>query len=453
MLRYIRLVKDGSHYDLLYWKLKDLEREVLVMKISLPYDKRTMSAEIADKNVLAVLESKAASYKAEKSQEELVEESLDNPIGSPRLEDLVKDKKKITIISSDHTRPVPSQITMPILLRRIRSVAPEAQISILVATGFHRPSTHEELVAKYGEEIVRNENIVMHVSTDDSSMVKIGTLPSGGACIVNRTAVEADLLIAEGFIESHFFAGFSGGRKAVLPGVASYKTIMANHCGEFINSHHARTGNLLDNPIHRDMVYAARTAGLKFILNVVLNEEKEIIGSFAGELERAHEKGCEFVANLAHVPQVQADITVSTNGGYPLDQNIYQAVKGMTAAEAANKEGGTIIMVAGCADGHGGEGFYHNLADAKTPQEFLQKAINTPRLETIPDQWTAQILARILAHHRVIMVSNLVEPHLITDMHMELAKSFDEALVMAYKYEGNDAKVAVIPDGLAVIVG
>ena len=119
MLRYIRLVKDGSHYDLLYWKLKDLEREVLVMKISLPYDKRTMSAEIADKNVLAVLESKAASYKAEKSQEELVEASLDNPIGSPRLEDLVKDKKKITIISSDHTRPVPSHITMPILLRRI----------------------------------------------------------------------------------------------------------------------------------------------------------------------------------------------------------------------------------------------------------------------------------------------------------------------------------------------
>ena len=440
-------------YGLLYLKYEDLEREVFNMRISLPYDKGTMDAEVADENLLAVLESKAADYKADKGQEELVEESLDNPIGSPRLEELVKGKKNITIISSDHTRPVPSRITMPILLRRIRSVEPEANIRILVATGFHRPSTHEELVAKYGEEIVKNENIVMHVSTDGSSMVRIGTLPSGGACIVNRTAVDADLLIAEGFIESHFFAGFSGGRKSVLPGVASYKTIMANHCGEFINSHHARTGNLLDNPIHRDMVYAARTAGLTFILNVVLNEEKEIIGSFAGELERAHEKGCRFVADLAHVPQVQADITVSTNGGYPLDQNIYQAVKGMTAAEAANKEGGTIIMVAGCADGHGGEGFYHNLADAKTPQEFLEKAVNTPRLETIPDQWTSQILARILSHHRVIMVSDLVEPQLITDMHMELAKNFDEALAKAYEYEGKDAKVAVIPDGLAVIVG
>lgn len=423
------------------------------MEISLPYDKGAIKAEIADENLLAVLESKAAGYKADKGQEKLVEESLDNPIGSPRLEELVKGKKKITIISSDHTRPVPSHITMPILLRRIRSVEPEAQISILVATGFHRPSTHEELVAKYGEEIVRNENIVMHVSTDDSSMTKIGTLPSGGECIVNRTAVEADLLIAEGFIESHFFAGFSGGRKSVLPGVASYKTIMANHCGEFINSNFARTGNLLDNPIHRDMVYAARTAGLTFILNVVLNEDKEIIGSFAGDLERAHEKGCAFVADLAHVPPVQADITISTNGGYPLDQNIYQAVKGMTAAEAANKDGGTIVMVAGCSDGHGGEGFYHNLADVQTPQEFLQKAISTPRLETIPDQWTSQILARILSHHRVIVVSDLVQAHLITDMHMELAKSFDEAMNMAYKYEGNEAKVAVIPDGLAVIVG
>ena len=295
------------------------------MKFSLPYDKGVMAAEIADANVMAVLESKAASYRAAKTQEELVEESLDNPIGSPKLEDLVKGKKSITIISSDHTRPVPSHITMPILLRRIRSVEPDADIRILVATGFHRPSTHEELVAKYGEEIVEHEQIVMHVSTDDASMVKIGTLPSGGACIVNRTAVEADLLIAEGFIESHFFAGFSGGRKAVLPGISSYKTIMANHCGEFINSHNARTGNLLDNPVHRDMVYAARTAGLKFILNVVLNEDKEIIGSFAGDMERAHEKGCAFVADLAHVQKVQADITISTNGGYPLDQNIYQA--------------------------------------------------------------------------------------------------------------------------------
>lgn len=292
----------------------------------------------------------------------------------------------------------------------------------------------------------------MHDSRDDSAMVQIGTLPSGGPCIINRIAAEADLLIAEGFIESHFFAGFSGGRKSVLPGVASYKTIMANHCGEFIDSDRARTGNLHHNPIHEDMLYAAQTAHLAFILNVVLDANKHVIASFAGDSEKAHLAGCEFLENLSRVKKQTCDIAITTNGGYPLDQNIYQAVKGMTAAEATNKDGGTIIMVAGCADGHGGEGFYHNLADYDDPQEFLDKAMATPRAETVPDQWTSQILARILVRHHVIVVSDLVDPDLITSMHMELAKSFPEALQSAYAREGEDAKVTVIPDGLSVIV-
>lgn len=292
----------------------------------------------------------------------------------------------------------------------------------------------------------------MHVSTDDSSVVKIGQLPSGGDCIINRIAVEADLLLAEGFIESHFFAGFSGGRKAVLPGVASYRTIMANHSGEFIDSDKARTGNLAHNPIHEDMLYAARTANLAFIVNVVLDGDKKIIGSFAGDMVDAHKVGCDFVAGLAHVDRIPSDITVTTNGGFPLDQNIYQAVKGMTAAEATNKEGGVIIMVAGCADGHGGEGFYHNLADLAEPAQFLEAAINTPRLETVPDQWTSQILARILVHHHVIIVSDLVDPKLVTDMHMEIAPTFEAALASAFASQGEDAKVTVIRDGLSVIV-
>ena len=367
-------------------------------------------------------------------------------------EEMVEFLKNIVIISSDHTRPVPSKIITPILLRRIRSVSPDARIRILVATGFHRPSTHEELVAKYGEEIVKNEEIVMHVSTDDSSMVKIGQLPSGGDCIINKVAAEADLLISEGFIEAHFFAGFSGGRKSVLPGIASYKTIMANHSGEFINDKMSRPGNLQHNLVHEDMVYAARTAKLAFIVNVVLNGNHEIIGSFAGDMEKAHEKGCDFVRSLASVNKVNCDIAISTNGGYPLDQNIYQAIKGMTAAEATLNPDGIIIMIAGCRDGHGGIGFYHNIADVKDPEEFEQKAIHTPRLETVPDQWTSQICARILAHHKVILVSDLVDPQLVKDMHMDLATTVDEALEKAFEIKGKDAKVAVIPDGLGVVV-
>jgi nickel-dependent lactate racemase len=337
-------------------------------------------------------------------------------------------------------------------LRRLREASPDARIRILVATGFHRPSTRAELVNKYGQKIVDEEEIVMHISTDDAAMVKIGQLPSGGDCIINRIAAEADLLLSEGFIESHFFAGFSGGRKSVLPGVASYKTIMANHSGPFIDSDKARTGNLSHNPIHKDMVYAARKAKLAFIVNVVLDEDKKIIGSFAGDMEEAHQEGCQFLRDLSSVKKIDCDIAISTNGGYPLDQNIYQAVKGMTAAEATNKEGGTIIMVAGCRDGHGGEGFYHNLADVSDPKEFLDRAINTPKLKTIPDQWTAQILARILVHHHVILVSDLVDPELITGMHMELAATFDQALELAYAREGKDAQVVVIPDGLGVII-
>lgn len=425
---------------------------IAMVEIKLPYDKKMITARIPDKNFIGLLESKAEHFSNPYTEKETVEKSLDNPIGSLPLEELAKDKKDIVLISSDHTRPVPSHIITPIILRRIRSVNKTARIRILVATGFHRPSTREELISKYGKEIVENEEIVMHISTDDSSMVKIGQLPSGGDCIINRIAAEADLLLAEGFIESHFFAGFSGGRKSVLPGIASYKTIMANHSGEFIDSSNSRTGNLTDNPIHNDMVYAAAKANLAFIVNVVLDGDKKIIGSFAGDMVEAHKVGCNFVKEIARVKKIPCDIAVSTNGGFPLDQNIYQAVKGMTAAEATNKDGGVIIMVAGCRDGHGGEGFYENIANVKNPNEFLEAAIHTPRLETVPDQWTSQILARILVHHHIIFVSDLVDPELITSMHMEIAKTFDEALERAFEREGLNAKVTVIRDGLSVIV-
>lgn len=227
---------------------------------------------------------------------------------------------------------------------------------------------------------------------------------------------------------------------------------MANHCAEFINSPYARPGILKDNPIHNDMLYAAKTAGLRFIVNVVLNGAREIIACFAGDLEKAHYKGCDFLTSLASVNKVPCDITVVSNGGYPLDQNIYQAVKGLTSAEATNKEGGVIIMVAGLCDGTGGKGFYNNLAQVKTPQELLGHLANVARNQTVPDQWESQVLARILSRHHVIMVSDLIDPQIVTTMHMQHAKTFDEALQRAYALQGRDAKVAVIPDGLAVIV-
>jgi lactate racemase len=421
-------------------------------KIKIPYHKQMLEIEIEDKNLVGVLESKAGEYKTSGTQEELVEMALDNPIGSEKLEELVKGKKNMVIITSDHTRPVPSKVTMPILLRRIRKVNPDIDITILIATGFHRPTTHAELVNKFGEEIVKNEKIIVHNAFDESAMVKLGTLPSGGELIINKLAVETELLIAEGFIEAHFFAGFSGGRKSVLPGIASAKTVMANHCSEFIGSKNARTGILKDNPIHRDMLYAAGKANLAFILNVVIDSGKKVIKAFAGHREKAHEKGCEFVTELSKVDKVPADIVISTNGGYPLDQNIYQSVKGMTAAEATCKEGGIIIMVSACNDGHGGQSFYDNLAQAKSPSELLDRIAKVPRNETVPDQWEFQILARMLDKYTVILVTDMCDPQMIKNMHMQHAFTFEEALKRAYEIKGNDAKVVVIPDGVSVIV-
>ena len=419
-------------------------------EVKLPYGKEFIELEVDDN--VDILVSQAGEFKAEKSEEDLVREALSNPIGTEKLSDLVKGKEKITIITSDHTRPVPSHITMPILLEEIRSTNPEADITILIATGFHRPTTHEELVNKFGEEIVNNEKIIVHKSGVDEDMVELDRLPSGGRLLLNKHAINTDLLISEGFIEPHFFAGFSGGRKSVLPGVASEKTVLANHCSKFIASDYSRTGILDENPIHRDMAFAAEQARLAFILNVVIDAEKKIINAFAGDRVKAHAEGCDFVRSLSTIEGVNADIAITSNGGYPLDQNVYQSVKSMTAAEAAAADDGIIIEVSRCNDGHGGESFYKTFKEAADPKDIEDRVLQIPMEETIADQWEIQILARILVRHKVIFVTDPENRQLIEDMHMTYAASLEEALAMAREIKGEDAKIAFVPDGVSVIV-
>ena len=420
--------------------------------IKIPYNKRFLEVNISDENLEAVLESKAHNYKPEFTQEEIVEKALNNPIGSKSLEELVKGKSNMVIITSDHTRPVPSKITLPILLRRIRNVNPDIDIKILIATGFHRPTTREEMIDKFGEEIVNNEQIINHYSQKQEDQVLVGILPSGGELWINKLAADTELLISEGFIEPHFFAGFSGGRKSVLPGIASARTIMWNHNSEFIGSSNARTGVLGKNPIHEDMVFAAEKAKLAFILNVVIDKDKKIIHAVSGHSKIAHEEGCKFVSELSSIDSVKGDIIISSNGGYPLDQNIYQSVKGMTAAEACCKEGSVIIMVSACNDGHGGESFYRNMAEAESPKAVLNKVLKISKDKTEPDQWEFQILARILSKNKVIMVTDMCDTEIIKNMHMEQANTIEEALEKAYELKGEDSKVVVIPDGVSVVV-
>lgn len=417
--------------------------------VKVPYGKEKMSVEIAEENLLGVYESFLPAAAEDPAAE--VARAMDNPIGSPRLEEIVRGKKNVVIIASDHTRPVPSRYIMPEMLKRLRKGAPDADISILIATGCHRETSREELVSKFGEEIVDNEKIIVHDSTDKAMMVKLGTLPSGGELVVNKLAVEADLLVSEGFIEPHFFAGFSGGRKSVLPGIAARETVLANHCSEFIRSPYSRTGNLAGNPIHEDMVFAGKTAKLAFIVNVVINHEKKIIRAFAGDMEKAHETGCEYLKDKCRVDVPPADIVITSNGGYPLDQNVYQSVKGMTAGEAVCKEGGVIILSASCCDGHGGEAFCKVLSDAASPQELWDRLLAIPRNQTSPDQWQYQILARILNRFKVILVTRDCDHAMLRRMKLETASSLEEALEKAYQFTSPAAKVAVIPDGVSVI--
>ncbi|MDY6342977.1 MAG: nickel-dependent lactate racemase [Sphaerochaetaceae bacterium] len=420
-------------------------------RLLIPYGKTTLSLQLEDSRLHGVLVPKLHDYVPDKSQEQLVDNALANPIGSPRLSELSKGKRNVVLIASDHTRPVPSKIIVPRMLAEIRKGNPDARITILIATGCHRGTTKQEIEEKFGTFIARHEHIIVH-DCDSSSMAHVGVLPSGGDLLVNRIVVDADLVCSEGFIEPHFFAGFSGGRKSVLPGIASRKSVLSNHCSEFIADEHARTGVLDGNPIHKDMVWAARKAKLAFICNVVLDAKKEIIYAVAGDMEEAHLRGCAFLSSLCKVSAKPADIVISSNGGYPLDQNIYQAVKGMTAAEATVRRGGVIIMVAQSQDGHGGEHFFHQLSDERDIDKTLKLFLSRGRNETLPDQWQAQIFIRILQKASVIYVSDAPDA-MVKALHMVPCHSLETAMAEAQRILGNPkASVTVIPDGVSVIV-
>lgn len=389
-----------------------------------------------------------------KTEDEIVQEAMSHPIGSPKLSELAKGKKNVVIICSDHTRPVPSKHIIPFMLKEIREGNPTADITLLIATGFHRLTTREELINKFGEQIVNQEKIVGHDSRDMSSMKELGVLPSGAKCVINKIAADADLLVSEGFIETHFFAGFSGGRKSVLPGVSSQVTVLGNHCSKFINSPYARTGILENNPIHRDMIAASKMARQEYIVNVIIDHDKKVVHAVAGDAILAHEAGCKFLEKYCKViPKKLADIAIVTNGGYPLDQNFYQCVKGQTAAEAATKEGGIIIDVSSCEDGHGGQSFYDALREhSANPKAFMEEILKVPQDQTKPDQWEYQIQTRILIHHKIIYVTCDQSREMAHEMGFHTAATADEALAMALKEKGENAHITIIPDGVSVLV-
>ena len=418
--------------------------------IPIPYYTSTLDLHVEEENLKAVLTAKMHGFHAEKSQEQLVLDALEHPVGSPRLRTLAEGKRNIVIVTSDHTRAVPSKITLPLLLKEIRSGNPDADITILIATGLHRPTTEEEQRRIFGGAIVDHEKIAINNAFAPEQFVELCTLPSGAVFQVNRLAAECDLLVTEGFVEPHFFAGFSGGRKSILPGICSERTVNENHSYKAVSHPRSNSGMLKDNPIHADMLCAAKAVNVQFIFNVALDGEKKIVAAWAGDLEKAHEAGVAFIRQWSQCPVVTGDIVITSNGGYPLDQNLYQSPKAMATAEACAGEDGVIIMCCSCCDGMGGAHF-GQLIQRGTPDEIDRYLSSIPPEKTIPEQWCTQVCVRVLRKHPVILVTTFLSHDEVRKANMIPASTPDEALEIAYRLKGEQASVVVIPDGVSVL--
>ncbi len=420
------------------------------MHLRLPYGTSYLETVIPEERLAGILALE--SYTPEKDGISFVQDALSNPIGSSPLHELASSAQKIVVVTSDHTRPLPSKLTLPYLLKELRQGNPSAEITILVATGLHRAPTPEEMIAKFGADVVERENFSIHKADDYSTLVRLGDLPSGAPFWVNRLAVEADLLIAEGFIEPHFFAGYSGGRKSIMPGISGRDTILVNHSAAFIDHPNTQSGIIDGNIFHNDMEDAARQAGLRFILNVTLDEQKNIIGAFAGHPVEAFAQGVKFVEKLTKLSAKRSEIVLTSNGGYPLDQNLYQAVKSMCTASYAAQKGGVIITASSCLDGIGGEVFHKMLLHPEGAGKILEEIRATSPTATDLDQWQVQVLVRLLLDYKIIVVTEGVSAETLNAMGMSRATTLDEALHMAYALTSPDAKVTVIPNGAGIFI-
>lgn len=378
-----------------------------------------------------------------------IRKSIQNPVGTGRLADKINKDSKIAIVVSDITRPVPSDKILPPLLEEI-SVVDKENITIIVATGNHRPNTTEELRQMLGDYVVDNYRIINHNAFDKNELMNIGKNKFGNEVWVNKTYMEADVKILTGFIEPHFFAGFSGGRKSVFPGIIGQANLMTNHGVHMIDNPLARYGILQGNPIHEEMLDTALMTGVDFIVNVTLNSDHQITGVFSGDLVKAHEEGVAFAKKfvMQQVPHMY-DIVITTNSGYPLDQNLYQAVKGMSVAEGIVKAGGAIIIASECSDGVGSKEFAEILGSKETPAELLAM-IHEPGFY-MDAQWQVQILARMLSNFEVYLYSDGISDDMARQCHLIPIKSIEDTIKELLKRFGRGAKIAVMPEGPMVI--
>lgn len=409
----------------------------------LPYGNSKLKAKIPTKNIAFTLDVPVV--KGIQSERVAITSSLKSPIGCPPLLDCVNEKDKVVVLVTDNTRPCPDDRLLPPILAELEGKVPRENITIIVALGLHPPLDKPELVKKLGRDIVENYNVVNH---DVNQTVNIGTTSRGTPVDINTRVIAADFRISTGFIEPHFFAGFSGGRKSIAPGVFSARSAYKNHGYAMIEHPRVRAGILKGNPVHEDMVEQARMAKLNFIVNVLLNKKREITHVVAGDPIRAHEAGCEIASkNVGVKVPNMVDITVTTNSGAPLDLDLYQSCKGIDTAAQITRDGGIIIIASSCTAGIGPESFRELHAAVRSPKEVRQLI---KRKEPIGVQWENQILARTQLKNDIYLVSRL-KNDIVKDMMITPVLSVEEGLEKALQVLGRDAEIAVIPEGPLVL--
>jgi len=385
-----------------------------------------------------------------KNEEQAILQDLRNPIGSAPLGELIHPGMSVVIVHTDITRATPNERILPVVLGELEAYGINRDdITLLNGLGTHRIQTDDELRAMLGDHVFENYRCLQHDCLDDNGLIYLGKTSFGHPVRINKTYLDADLKILTGFIEPHFFAGFSGGPKAVLPSLAGVESVFTNHGYEMIGHPESTWGITESNPIWEEMREAALLTEPDFLLNVALNNQHEITGIFAGELLAAHRAGCNFVKDISMVPVEAAyDFVITTNSGYPLDQNLYQSVKGMSAASRITRPGGVILLVAACEDGLPDHGAYPRLLEGSgSPQNFLRQ-VSQPGYQE-QDQWQVQIQAQIQMKCAVYVYSSGLTDQQIRAAWLEPCRNISELVDVLSESIG--PRGCVLPDGPQVI--
>ena len=373
-------------------------------------------------------------------------QALRSPFAAPPLCEMVSADKKVGIVVSDITRPVPNTLILPVILSELNHLPPE-NITLFIALGTHRPNSESELRAMIGDSIFETYRIVQNNAFDRSTQVSLGQTSWKHEIWLNRDLVACDIKILTGFIEPHFFAGFSGGGKAIMPGMAGQETVLGNHDAAMIADPNSIWGETKGNQIWEEINEVADRVEGKFLVNVTLNKDKEITGVFAGTLAEAHAAGCAFVCSKAMVAvEKPFDIVITSNSGYPLDLNLYQAIKGVSAAAQVVREGGSIIIAAECWDGIPAHGLYGKLLrEAGSAQELLHNILHASMARQ--DQWQAQIQAQILLKADIYVYSDHLSDEQIRGALLKPCRNIEILVAELVSKYGKDAGICILPEG------